>query len=108
MEEKNIYYEILKDTVYRRTVTQFAKRKSQSKERIGHVATSLPLKSGDVFLSQKEDRYLQIIKSDNQSKILAYRVYEPSTSKKGFISERIYTSPAQFRSDLCSNRFELY
>lgn len=108
MEERNIYFEIFKDTVFKRTVTTNAKHKVQNKERVGHIATSLRLNSGDVFLSQDEDRYLQIIKSDNLKNTLAYRVYEPNTSKKGFISERIYTSPAQFRSDLCSNRFDLY
>jgi hypothetical protein len=108
MEEKNVYYEILKDTVFKRTITKNSKHKAQEKVCVGHMATSLPLNFGDVFLSQDEERYLQIIKSDSQNEILAYRLYEPKTSKKGFISERIYTSPAQFRSDLCSNRFDLY
>lgn len=108
MTRENVYFEIHNDTVFRRTVTKNSAHKVQVKERIGGLSDSLSLNFGDVYLSQNEKRYLQIVDKDEENKVLAYRVYEPNTSKNGFVSTRIYTSPAKFRADLCSNRFELY
>ena len=109
MTETNVFYEIDgTNTLFKRTIIKYPEHKVQTKEAIGDILSKLQVESGDVYLSQNENRYVQIVDLNKKNKTLAYRVYEPNTSLKGFVSRRVYTTESQFRSDLCKNRFELY
>ena len=109
MTETNVFYEIDgTNTLFKRTITKYPKHKVQTKEAVGSVLKELNVKFGDVYLSQNEKRYVQIVDLNDENNTLAYRVYEPDTSLKGFVSRRVYTTKSKFRSDLYKNRFELY
>ena len=107
MDKENVFYEVLNGSLFKRTVKVYPDHKVQTKERVGDLSAEMDFKMGDVFLSQNETRYLQIVEKNQDDAMLAYRVYEPNTLPRGFISKRVSTTPGKFRDDLLHNRFGL-